>query len=270
MSNQHIYQALAALQESGETAALCTVIRAQGSVPRRVGAKMLVHSDGQIIGSIGGGELEARVITRAQEVISQREGAIVAIPLVDPTQGDAGVCGGEMDVFIEPILAEPTVLVVGCGHVGKEVAALAKWLGFRVAVSDDRAEFCNPKWAPEADIYLPGTIPEALEGFEINQQTAIAAVTRGVKADTQALPYLLRSPAAYVGIIGSRRRWSITIQELHTLGVPLELIRRAHAPIGLEIGAETPREIALSILAEIIAHQQGQTGQPMQWFPETT
>jgi xanthine dehydrogenase accessory factor len=267
MSNQEVYRALVALQESGGTAALCTVIRTSGSVPRREGAKMLVYPDGRIVGTVGGGELEARVIAQAREVVAKRLTATVTIPLVDPAQGDAGVCGGEMDVFVEPLLAESTVLVVGCGHVGKEVAALAKWLGFRVAVTDDRIEFCNPEWVPEADVYLPGTIPEALREFEITDQTFVAAVTRGVKADTQALPHLLGSPAPYVGVIGSRRRWTVAVKELQELGVPEELIRRARAPIGLRIGAETPREIAVSILSEIVAFRQGMDGGSMQWYP---
>jgi xanthine dehydrogenase accessory factor len=172
-----------------------------------------------------------------------------------------------MDVFIESLVAEATVLVVGCGHVGREVASLAKWLNFRVAVTDDRAEFCNPDWLPEADIYLPGIIPDAMEDFDVTDQTFIAAVTRGVKADTAALPHLLRSPAPYVGVIGSRRRWATAVKELQELGVPDELIRRAKAPIGLDIGAETPREIALSIMGEILALRQGKEVQPMTWRP---
>lgn len=264
MANQDVYRALADLQGP---AALCTVIRTQGSVPRQAGAKMLVYRDGSIVGTVGGGELEARVVVRAQEAMDEREAGVIAISLVDPEKGDAGVCGGEAEVFVEPVLAEPTVLVIGCGHVGKEVAALAKWLGFRVALADDRAELCNPESVPGADVYLPGPIPEALEEFEITETTYVAAVTRGVKADVQALPFLLQSPAAYVGVIGSRRRWSLAAEELRALGVPTELIRRAHAPIGLEIGAETPREIALSILSEIIAHRQRRDGQPMRWVP---
>jgi xanthine dehydrogenase accessory factor len=228
---------------------------------------MLVYPDRRIVGTVGGGELEARVISRAVEVCKARETAVVTIPLVDPNQGDAGVCGGEMDVFIEPVLSEATVLVVGCGHVGKEVASLAKWLGFRVAVTDDRVDFCNPEWVPDADVYLPGVIPEALDDFVITDQTAIAAVTRGVKADTLALPHLLNSPASYIGVIGSRRRWTVAVKELQELGVTEEKLRRVHAPIGLEIGAETPREIAVSILAEIIAQRQEAAGQSMQWFP---
>jgi xanthine dehydrogenase accessory factor len=267
MSNYDVYQALIDLKESGRAAALCTVIRTTGSVPRREGAKMLVYPDGGTINTVGGGELEARVIGRALEVIARRQAAVLTIPLVDPERGDAGVCGGEMEVFVEPILPEPTVLVVGCGHVGKEVASLAKWLGFRVAVTDDRIEFCNPEWIPDADRFLPGLIPEALNGFEITDQTYIAAVTRGVKADTTALPHLLRSPAAYVGVIGSRRRWAVAVDELRELGVPDELIGRTHAPIGLDIGAETPREIAVSIMAEILAQRRQATGAPKQWRP---
>jgi xanthine dehydrogenase accessory factor len=267
MSNFDVYQALIELNDSGRAAALCTVIRTVGSVPRREGAKMVVYHDGRIVNTVGGGELEARVIGRALEVIVGGLPATITIPLVDPERGDAGVCGGEVEVFVEPILPEPTVLVVGCGHVGKEVASLAKWLNMRVVVTDDRVEFCTPEWIPDADRYLPGVIPEALVDFEITEQTYIAAVTRGVKADTAALPHLLSSRAPYVGVIGSRRRWAVAVEELRELRVPDELIRRAHAPIGLDIGAETPREIAVSIMAEIIARRQKATGAPKQWFP---
>lgn len=274
MGNQLVYSALAELADSNATAALCSVIRTQGSVPRQVGAKMLVYEDGRTVGTVGGGELEARVIARAVALLQERPAGspvplceVVNIPLVDPSKGDAGVCGGEMDVFVETILAEPTVLVVGCGHVGKEVAALAKWLGFRVAVTDDRVELCNETMIPDADVYLPGLIPAALDGFEITDQTFIAAVTRGVKADADALPSLLQSKAPYVGVIGSRRRWTVAIQELRECGVPDEVIRRVHAPIGLEIGADTPREIALSIMAEILAVRKGIDVRAKQWFP---
>lgn len=264
MSNQEVYRELAKMRPP---AALCTVVRTQGSVPRQVGAKMLVYPDGRIVGTVGGGELESRIIGRALGIMDERKAEVVTVSLVDPEKGDAGVCGGEMDVFVEPLLGEATLLVVGCGHVGREVAALGKWLGLRVAVADDRAEFCNPEKVPDADLYLPGTNPEALEGFEITDNTYIAAVTRGVKADVQALPHLLRSPAAYVGVIGSRRRWTVATEELQALGVPDEQIRRVHAPIGLDIGAETPREIALSILAEIVALRQGKGPRATSWLP---
>jgi xanthine dehydrogenase accessory factor len=267
MSNFDVYGALMELKGSGRSAALCTVIRTAGSVPRREGAKMLVYLDGRTVNTVGGGELEARIIHRALEIIAARRAVVLSIPLVDPERGDAGVCGGEMEVFIEPVLPEPTVLVVGCGHVGKEVASLAKWLNFYVVVTDDRAEFCNPEWVPDADRYLPGLIPEALTDFEITEQTYVAAVTRGVKADTAALPHLLRSAAPYVGVIGSRRRWTVAVEELRELGVDDALIRRAHAPIGLDVGAETPREIAVSIMAEILAQRQNAGGAPKQWHP---
>ena len=205
----------------------------------------------------------------AEQVIQSGQARLETYSLAGPREGAVGVCGGEVEVFIEPILPPPTVLVLGCGHVGVAVAHLAKWLGFRVAVTDDRIEFCNPEWLPEADLYFPGTIPDALKEFEITDQTFVAAVTRGVKADTQALPHLLRSAAPYVGVIGSRRRWTIAVQELQGLGVPEELIRRARAPIGLRIGAETPREIALSILSEIVAFRQETDGGVMQWYPSS-
>jgi xanthine dehydrogenase accessory factor len=263
--DKSIYEAILEAKRSGQTIILATVIRERGSVPRHAGAKMLVYPDGRILGTIGGGEVESRVIAEALELLPDGSPRVVEYKLVDPATGDPGVCGGEMEFFLEPILPEPTVLVIGCGHVGQAVADLAHWLGFRVVVTDDRPELCTPEIIPHADEYLPVPGAEIAKAFAIHSQTYIAAVTRGVPEDTQALPALVDSPAAYIGVIGSRRRWATTVEELRAMGVDEAKLKRVHAPIGLEIEAETPREIAVSILAEIIAVRNGGTGEPMKW-----
>ncbi|MDQ2691216.1 MAG: XdhC family protein, partial [Chloroflexota bacterium] len=153
--------------------------------------------------------------------------------------------------------------VIGAGHVGKAVVHLAKWLGFRVAVSDDRAEFCNPEAVPGADAYYPvemGTLPEHLK---INNRTYIVITSRGASVDVQGLPGLLDTEPAYIGVIGSRRRWLTTVKGLKQRGVAEEKIARVHSPMGLELNAETPEEIAVSIMAEILMLRDKGTGKPM-------
>ena len=147
-----IYQALAEIEKNNGTAALCTVVTSQGSTPRHVGSKMLVYPDGHFIGTIGGGDMEHRVLDEALIAMAEGQAQMIKYSMVDPSRGDVGVCGGTVEVFVEPILPAPTVVVVGAGHVGKAVVHLAKWLGFRVAVSDDRAEFCTPEAVPGADV----------------------------------------------------------------------------------------------------------------------
>ncbi len=254
---------LIASQQAGKPVALATIIRARGSVPRHVGSKMLIYADGHLSGTIGGGEMEARVMKEALEALDEGRPRIVPYTLVDPAKGDPGVCGGEVEVYIEPYLSPATVLVIGSGHVGRAVVRLAAWLGFRVAVNDDRPELATPEQAPGADIYLPGGIEEALANFTITRNTYVVVVTRNVLVDRQIIPRLLESPAPYIGIIGSRRRWEESKRLLREDGLSDERLSRCHSPIGLELNAETPSEIAVSIMAEIIMALRGGSGESM-------
>lgn len=259
-----IYAAIVEARAKGHRVALCTVVRARGSVPRHAGSKILVFADGHTVGTIGGGEMENRVIRAAKEVMQDGQPRLVHHDLVDPKQGDPGICGGEMDIFIEPIKPEPTVLVVGGGHIGKAVVHLAKWLGFRVALSDDRPEYCNPEWAPGADEYLPVPMSDLPKCFTFHSETYIVMPTRGAAFDIDGLPHLLDQPHAYLGVIGSRRRWATAVKALTERGIPEEALRRVHSPMGLELNAETPEEIAVSIMAEIVMLRRGGSGEPMQ------
>jgi xanthine dehydrogenase accessory factor len=265
--SDHVFTRLAEAERKGEPVALCTVIRAQGSVPRHAGSKMLVFADGSIQGSIGGGEMESRVIDEALQALRDGQSRITPYTLSDPSQGDPGVCGGEVEVFVDPIGTKPTVVVFGGGHVGRAVVHLAHWLGFRTVVADDRPEFASPESAPEADEHIVCPLAELGQRVRIDGMTYLVLATRGVAIDVAGVPALLESPAAYLGIIGSRRRWETAAAELEALGVPREKLDRIHSPMGLELNAETPEEIAVSIMAEIIQLRRGGTGEAMRHSP---
>ncbi len=225
---------------------------------------MLVGADGYLLaGTIGGGEMESRVVKLAVESIADSQSRTASYQLADPASGDPGVCGGTVEVFIEPLLPSPTLLVIGAGHVGRALTHLAKWLGFRVVVTDDRVETCTPEHCPGADVYLPGPLAEQLAKVSITPHTYVALVTRGYPIDVNVLPSLLNSAAAYVGVMGSERRWLTAAKAMQEKGVSAELLARVHAPIGLELNAETPEEIAVSIMAEIIAARRGGDGRAM-------
>ncbi|MFN8413686.1 MAG: XdhC family protein [Anaerolineales bacterium] len=258
-----IYQALSELEKNNGSASLCTVIKSEGSTPRHVGSKMLVYPDGKFIGTVGGGELENRVIKKALETIKSGKAETLSYTMADPKRGDPGVCGGQVEVFVEPILPVPTLVVIGAGHVGKAVVHLAKWLGFRVAVCDDRVEFCNPEVTPEADEYFPIEMGKLTEKLTVTNQTYLVVTSRGSGVDAVGLPNLLASEAAYIGVIGSRRRWATTVKALKEIGISEELINKVRSPMGLELQAETPEEIAVSIMAEVLMVRDKGTGQPM-------
>jgi xanthine dehydrogenase accessory factor len=254
---------LLAAQESGEPVALATIIRARGSVPRQSGSKMLIYGDGRISGTIGGGEMESRVIQEAQLCLVDGQTRLVPYSLVEPERGDPGLCGGEVEVYLEPYAPPATLLLIGCGHVGKAVASLAYWLGYRVLLNDDRSELVTPENIPEADLYVPGDIDDLLQQVQIHNNTHIAVLTRNVTIDRQILPKLAKTPAPYIGVIGSRRRWEETKRLMLADGMSEADLQRFHSPIGLELNAETPEEIAVSIMAEIIMLRRGGTGERM-------
>lgn len=263
-----IAQTLLKIHQEGLAAALVTIIETHGSMPRHVGSKMIVWPDGRIVGTVGGGQMESRIIADAQAAIQSGKSAVVEFSLNDIGAGDPGVCGGTGRFFIEPLAPLTSLLVIGGGHVGKSLCELGKWAGFRVILSDDRPEFCTPEYVPNLDGYIVCTPAELPTQLAIGPHTYIAAVTRGLPVDKALIPALLETQAAYIGLIGSRRRWALTIQELEENGLSKAQIARIHAPLGLELNAETPQEIAVSILAEIIMLMRGGDGHPMRWLPE--
>ncbi|MFO7663801.1 MAG: XdhC/CoxI family protein [Chloroflexota bacterium] len=261
--DRQVLEELLTAQADRRPVALAVIIRDQGSVPRHAGTKMLIYDDGQTVGTIGGGEMESRVIQAAQEALADGRTRIVPYSLVDPQRGDPGVCGGNVDIYVEPYLATATLYILGCGHVGRALASLGHWLGYRVVVWDDRAELITPDLVPDADVRLSGPISEALAAQAVDAHTFLALVTRNVLLDRQILPPLLETPAPFIGVMGSRRRWEETRQLLVDDGVPPEQLARVTSPIGLELNAESPNEIAVSIMAQIIMFQREGTGQAM-------
>jgi len=259
-----IFRTLVDMEETGKACVLCTIITTKGSTPRHEGSKMIVFADGSITGTVGGGEVENRVREEALQALKDGKSRLLTYNMVNPKEGDPGVCGGTLEVFVEPYLPTPTLIVVGGGHVGKVLAKLGKFLNFRVAVSDDRPEFCTKESYPEADILLPYEMSELPAHLEIDPYTYLVLTTRGSNVDVVGLPALLNTPAAYIGIIGSKRRWITTRKELLAQGrATEEELNRVHSPIGLELKAETPEEIAVSIMAEIIMLRNGGTGEIM-------
>lgn len=258
-----VFQALAELEKHNRAGALSTIVRSNGSTPRHTGSKMLVYPDGSFIGTVGGGDLENRVIAESLLAIGDGQPRMLEYSFVDPKRGDVGVCGGQVEVYVEPIQPKPTIVVIGAGHVGKAVASLAHWLGFRVVVNDDRPGFCTPEATPGGDEYHPGKMDVLPGSLEIGQWTYFVLTTRGMNVDVEGLPALLDTSAGYIGIIGSRRRWTTARKNMIANGVPPEKLERVRSPIGLELNAETPEEIAVSIMAEIIMLRNGGNGQVM-------
>ena len=234
---------------------LATVVDSSRSVPRRPGSKMLVYADGSISGSVGGGEMEARVVREAMDVLAERRPRRLSYSLLDPRTGDPGVCGGEVELYLEPHMPQTTVYVIGVGHVGRAVVELADWLGYRVVAWDDRAELTDE--LDGADVVLTGTIADALAAEPPDEHSRVVMVTRNVDLDVEILPALLATPVPTIGLMGSNRRWSTTRQRLVDAGVSSDDLNRVHSPIGVEIAAETPAEIAVSILAQVIGLERG-------------
>lgn len=245
-------QALVQALEQNRVAAVATVVRTVGSSPRSVGSKMLIYPDGRIVGSVGGGEMEQRVIAEALQVMRDAKPRYLDFTLSQPERGDPMVCGGEMEIFVEPLLSVPTLVIAGAGHIGAACAELGKFLGFRVVVLDDRPEFLTRDKFPTADEMRAGDLVEELGKFEFTPQTYVVLVTRAHTLDADVLRAVIDQPAAYIGMLGSRRRVLTVFDMLKQQGVSQAALDRVHAPIGLEINAETPQEIAVSIMAQVI------------------
>ena len=241
----------------GETVALVTVVRAQGSTPQRAGAKMLVWPDGRTVGTIGGGCYENDAFWKAREAIVSGRPSLVHYELNDDFAQENGlICGGRMDVHIDPLAPSPRLYIIGAGHVGFHLARVAGDAGFQLHVVDDREKFANPERFPGADVVVE-PIPDWLGRAELPASAYVVVLTRGHQHDLDAVRALAPREFKYLGLIGSRAKIARIFDALRTEGMSSECLERLHAPIGLEIGAVTPAEIAISILAELIAVRRG-------------
>ena len=250
---EDIYQEIARITAEGGEAALVTVVSTGGSTPREVGTKMLVRADGSIIGSIGGGSVENQVIKEAMEVMRKGKPERYHYNLVAREGEELGmVCGGEMDVFVEPIMPPPTMYIFGGGHISLTLAKIGKLLDFRIVVIDDREDYANTQRFPDADQVLAEDFRKVFPRLKIGKSSYVVIVTRGHKSDELALELALDTPAKYIGMIGSRTKIRTIFDHLRAKGVSQETLDAVHSPIGLDIHAETPEEIAVSILAELI------------------
>ncbi len=239
-----------------EPVALATVIGVDGSAPRQAGARMLVYADGRIEGTVGGGNFEYRVIAAAKAVLADRKPRRFAVHLTR----DLGMCcGGAMEVYIEPILPTPLLVVYGAGHVAQPTAALAVSIGFSVTVVDEREEFAAPERFPGCDIVC-GDGRRHARAQECDERTHILIVTHDHALDQDLLEILLAKPWGWCGLIGSRAKIAKFYLRLRAAGADDALFPRVSAPVGLDVGAETPEEIAISIAAELVACRRGRTG----------
>ena len=263
MSERRIFEELVQAQQSGTAVALATVINTSRSVPRHAATKMLVFADGTQSGTVGGGELESRVVEEAIAALGDRRPRTLSYDLVDPGRGDPGICGGTVDLYIEPHFPRPQLIVVGCGHVGAAVIDLGHWLGFEVIATDDREDPHFDAAVTNADQFITGPIESFLDAVAVRPDAAIVLVSRSMSVDLAAIPSLVGTNADYIGVMGSRRRWRTTKERLAELGVSAADLDRIQAPIGLELNAETPEEIAVSILAQVISHSRGGDGTAM-------
>jgi len=272
--NKEVFAAVSQALDRGEAAALVTIVSTTGSTPQRVGAKMLVFSDGRTVGTIGGGCYENDAFWKAREAIGARKPQLVHYELSDDFAQETGlICGGQMDVYIEPIEPSPELYVIGAGHVGTELSTLAHAVGFQVHVVDDREKFANPERFPAGTDVVAEDIPAWIDRTRLPPHAFVVIVTRGHTNDLEALRALVTRDLRYLGLIGSRAKVARIYEALQQDGVAAECLKRVHAPIGLDIGAVTPEEIAVSILAELIAVKHGKfSGRDaadlsMQWSP---
>ncbi len=249
-----IYEAIVEGRRRGERMALAAVIARRGSTPRKDPAKMLVFEDGRQIGTVGGGCMEAEVSRAALEAIRTQKPQLLRFDLTEDDLEETGlICGGTLEVYVEPILPQPWLFILGAGHVGRCLARTARDLGFRIAVADDRIKYANRERFPEAEALHVGDWEKVLEELPVDPSSYVVIVTRGHQFDLVCLRFALKSRARYIGLIGSRRKIRLFFEKLESEGVDPAEFARVSAPVGLDIGSETPEEIAVSIAAELIA-----------------
>jgi len=264
-----IYEEIVALQREGRRGAVATIVNARGSIPSFKSAKMLVRDDGSIAGTIGGGCVEAEVWQAAREVMTSEKPLSLTFDLNQNPKYDTGlVCGGTLEIFIEPVLPAPLLYIFGAGHVSFELFKAARNAGFDAIVADDRDAYANAERFPGARQVIAKDFDEVMAGLNPSDSSSILIATRGHRDDMRILRWAVGTSARYIGMVGSRRKAITVFRELTHEGLKPELFDRVHSPVGLDIGAITPEEIAVSIVAELIAiRRHAERPLPhMSWF----
>jgi xanthine dehydrogenase accessory factor len=264
-----IYEEIVKLRQQGRRGAVATIVNVRGSVPSFETAKMLVRDDGSIAGTIGGGCVEADVWRAAREVMEAEKARTLSFDLNHDPKNDTGlVCGGTLDVFIEPVIPQALLYIFGAGHVSASLYKVARMAGFEIVVVDDRDTYANRERFPEAREVIAEEFDHAMERIVPNETSFIVIVTRGHRDDMRVLRWAVQTKTGYVGMIGSKRKTIAIARELQKEGLAATLLERVHAPIGLDIGAVTPEEIAVAITAELIAvRRKAERALPhMSWF----
>lgn len=249
-----IYTQISQVMENGQQAVLVTITEVKGSGPRHAGSKMLVYSDGSIHGTIGGGKMEKEIIERAQQVMGQNSIFTESYSL---TEDEGMLCGGKAEVLFESIGKQEKLLIFGAGHIGQSMAPMAKQLGFHVTILDNRKEYATSERFDEADQVMSGPYEVITKKVQFTEQTYILIVTHGHTHDEEVLVYCIQQPFSYLGMIGSKNKSRTVLKHLEDKGIDRQLLDSVHTPVGIDIGSETPSEIAVSILAEMIAVRRG-------------
>ena len=264
-----IYEEIVALRRNGRRGALATIMSTQGSIPSFKTAKMLVRDDGSIVGTIGGGCVEAEVWQAAREVMESENPRTLTFHLNQNPKDEIGlVCGGTLDIFIEPILPPAVLYVFGAGHVAMNLNKVASNAGFDVTIVDDRETYASRERFPDAKEIVTDDFDHAMSHLTPSESSYIVIVTRGHRDDMRVLRWAVQTPARYIGMIGSKRKTIAIFRELTQEGLSPDLFNRVHAPVGLDIGAVTPEEIAVAITAELIGTRRNVERElpHMSWF----
>jgi xanthine dehydrogenase accessory factor len=248
-----LFEEIVRMRRAGQRGALATIVHTNGSIPSYESSRMLVREDGSSAGTVGGGCVEADVWAAAKEVMQKEAPRKLVFHLNNEATYDNGlICGGTVEIFVEPILPQPIVYLFGAGHVSTAVAKAAQSAGFGVVVIDDREAFANSQRFPIAqEIYT--SFDDAFAKLKPNSSSYLIIVTRGHKEDMRVLAWAVRTQARYIGMIGSKRKVLSVYRALEKEGYRMDEFQRVFAPMGLDIGALSPEEIALSIVAELVA-----------------
>jgi xanthine dehydrogenase accessory factor len=257
-----LFEEIIRLRREGRRGVLATIVHTNGSIPSFESSRMLVREDGSIVGTIGGGCVEAEVWAAAKEILKNELPRKMVFNLNNEASYDNGlICGGTLEVFVEPILPQPSLTIFGGGHISLALAQMAHAAGFAIRVVDNREQFANGQRFPMAH-EICTSFEEAFAKLRPGATDYLVIVTRGHRDDMRVLGWAAATDARYIGMIGSRRKVLSVYQALEREGIPPARLDRVHAPIGLEIGALTPEEIAISITAELIAERRGAAGTP--------